>query len=78
MGDGDRKSTSGLLFEVYGAPVCWVTGKQNTVAVSSTEAGYVALSNTAAELLWLKFLLLDLKVEINDPMVIFEDYQTCI
>jgi hypothetical protein len=53
-GDTDRRSTIGYLFEVYGATVSWVTKKQSTVALSSTEAEYMALATAAAELIWMK------------------------
>ena len=49
-GDKDRKSTSGFLFKVYGELVCCSTRKQSTVALSSTEAGYVALASASMEL----------------------------
>jgi len=39
----DRKSTTGFLLEVFGNNVSWTTRKQTTVALSSTEAEYVAL-----------------------------------
>ena len=78
VGYRDRISSSGFLVEVYGAPICWVTTKQTIVALSSTMAVYVALSNAAAEVQWLKGLLLDLKVKINDSVVIFENNQSYI
>lgn len=77
-GDIDRKSTTGYLFEVYGAVVSWATRKQSSVALSSTEAEYVALATAATELLWLKGLLKDLFVNCDTPIVIFEDNQSCI
>ena len=43
----DRKSTSGYLFQIAGGPVSWRSKKQNTVALSTAEAEYVALSSTA-------------------------------
>jgi hypothetical protein len=77
-GDLDRKSTSGYLFKVYGASVCWVTKKQSTVALSSTEAEYVALASASSELIWLKNLLEDLNIKIEEPVLMFEDNQSCI
>lgn len=77
-GDTDRKSTSGFLFRVYNAIVLWVTRKQTTVALSFTEAEYVALTSAATELVWLQNLLGDFNIKIDSPTVIFEDNQSCI
>jgi hypothetical protein len=52
--------------------------KQTTVALSSTEAEYVALATTTTELLWLINLAKDLSIDIQEPVVIYEDNQSCI
>jgi hypothetical protein len=77
-GDSDRKSTTGFLVEVYGNPVCWVTRKQSTVALSSTEAEYVALANASTETAWTRNLLLELGRKLEGPIVMYEDNQACI
>lgn len=74
----DRKSTSGYLYKVYGNIVTWTTRKQPTVALSSTEAEYVALANAATEVIWLKGLLKDLGIITNDPIIVYEDNQSVI
>lgn len=76
-GDTDRKSTSGFMFEVFDADVCWVTRKQTIIAASSTEAEYVSLATASAELIWIKNILMDLCIDINDPIIIYEDNQSC-
>jgi hypothetical protein len=40
----DRKSTSGCCFTVKFAMISWCSRKQGSVAVSTTEAEYIALS----------------------------------
>ncbi|GJQ82333.1 hypothetical protein Trydic_g406 [Trypoxylus dichotomus] len=45
----DIKSTTGYLFKVYGGTICWSTKKQSTVAMSSTEAEYIALAEAARD-----------------------------
>ena len=40
----DRKSASGFVCKVYGSTVSWSSKKQQTVAIYSSEAEYVALS----------------------------------
>ena len=49
----DRKSTSGYVFKIGGAPVSWCSRKQCAVALSSTEAEYISMSEAAKEAIWL-------------------------
>lgn len=73
----DRKST-GFLFKLYGNTICWSTRKQNSVAMSSTEAEYTALAMTASEYLWLKNLLKDFKICFKEPVIFYEDNKSCV
>lgn len=52
----DRKSTGGFVFKLFGCCVSWVAKKQTTVALSSTEAEFVALSMATSEACWLQGL----------------------
>ena len=54
------RSTSGNCFFVNGCLVSWSSKKQRCVAVSTTEAEYVAASLAARELVWLRQLLADM------------------
>jgi hypothetical protein len=56
----DRKSTGGYIVFLGTTPVSWKSGKQCTVARSSTKAQYKALADGIAEVLWLRYLLTDL------------------
>jgi hypothetical protein len=38
----DRKSTSGCCFSLGSAMISWLSRKQNSVALSTTEAEYIA------------------------------------
>ena len=51
---------------------------QRTVALSFTEAGYMALSTAAQEALWLQTLLSDFGLPHNSPIPIYEDNQGAI
>lgn len=65
--------------KVYGNTVSWASRKQQTVAMSSCEAEYVALSAAASEGIWLKALLDDLgEMQANEPFQIYEDNHDCI
>lgn len=55
-----RKSTSGFIFMLNGGPVSWCSKRQPTVALSSTEAEYIALTLAAKEATWLRLLLTEL------------------
>ena len=74
----DRKSTSGYLFKISGAPVSWRSKKQSCIALSTAEAEYMALSSAAQEATRLRQLTKDLHNEPTEPTVIKEDNQAAI
>ncbi|GJU82058.1 retrovirus-related pol polyprotein from transposon TNT 1-94 [Tanacetum coccineum] len=45
--------------------VSWSSKKQNSTAISSTEAGYIALSGCCAEFLWMRSQLTDYGLKFN-------------
>ncbi|GJY48176.1 hypothetical protein Tco_0438132 [Tanacetum coccineum] len=49
----DRKSTSGACQLLGGKLVCWSAKKQQSVAMSSAEAEYVAAAGCCANILWM-------------------------
>ena len=73
----DRKSTTGFVFD-FGGPISWQSKKQPTVALSSTEAKYMALTQAAKEAIWLQGLLSELGIKETRPTTILEDNQGCI
>ena len=56
----DRKSTSGFAFMLNRGPISYASRKQAVIALSCTEAEYVALSLAAREATWLRPLLTEL------------------
>jgi hypothetical protein len=74
----DRLSTSGYAFMLAGACISWSSKKQRSVATSSTEAEYVALSLASQECVWLRNLLLDIGFEQSNATVLYEDNQGAI
>ena len=56
----------------------WLSKKQATVALSTTEAEYVALSTATQEAIWLRRLLTDVGGPLEEPIVINEDNQGAI
>lgn len=73
----DRRSTTGNMFFLSGGAVSWFSKKQATVALSTAEAEYIALSQAAQEGTWLKRLLTELGMS-DSPTVIMEDNQGAI
>ncbi|KAG3230733.1 hypothetical protein PI124_g24169 [Phytophthora idaei] len=74
-----RRSTSGYAFMVNGGCISWRSKKQRTVALSSTEAEYMALTEAAQEAIWLKAFLCELgEMKSDDPVNIYEDNQGSI
>ena len=61
----DRKSIGGYTFLLNGAAISWVSKKQSPVALSSTEAEYMALTQAVKESIWLQGLLRDLGAKRN-------------
>ena len=49
----DLKSTSGYVFLVNKGAITWGSKKQSTIALSTTEARYVAISEASRKALWL-------------------------
>lgn len=74
----ERKSTSGYVFKVFGATISWNSCKQQTVALSSTEAEYVALSVGISEACWIRNIIKDLHIPLQEATTILEDNQAAI
>uniref|UniRef100_A0AAV1UYD7 Polyprotein n=1 Tax=Peronospora matthiolae TaxID=2874970 RepID=A0AAV1UYD7_9STRA len=77
----DRKSTSGYVFMLLGAPVSWGSKKQPSVSLSTSEAEYIALSLAIQEGKWINRLLCEIMAAANEEgpeLVIREDNQSCI
>ena len=56
-----RRSRSGLVVMINDSPVMWKSKLQNSTALSSTDAEYIALSLAFREELWARNLLNELK-----------------
>jgi hypothetical protein len=68
-----RKSRSGHAVIMSGAAVTWYCKKQPVVALSSTEAEYYAMSEAIKELLWIRQLLNEVGMNVNDSSIVHQD-----
>uniref|UniRef100_A0AAV1TC62 Reverse transcriptase Ty1/copia-type domain-containing protein n=1 Tax=Peronospora matthiolae TaxID=2874970 RepID=A0AAV1TC62_9STRA len=64
-----RRSTSGYVFMMSGGCISRKSQKQRTVALSSTEAENMALSEATKEAVWLKVLLRELGEMASDEAI---------
>ena len=77
-GDLDgRKSTSGFLFTFAGGAISWQSKLQKCVALSTTEAEYIAATEASKEMLWMKRFLLELGLS-QLAYVVFCDSQSAM
>lgn len=74
----DRRSLTGYVFRVYGCTTSWITRKQSTVSLSSTEAELIALCMTVCHGIWVVRLLEDLGIKLQGPVIYHEDNQSAI
>ena len=58
--------------------VSWSSRKQSLVALSSTEAEYIAATTTGQEALWMRSLLRELHFPISAPTPLYMDNQSAI
>ncbi|GAA5907899.1 hypothetical protein JCM5296_006127 [Sporobolomyces johnsonii] len=73
-----RRSISGFVFGVgddslRSTVISWLSRRQRSVAISSTEAEYMVLSEAAREAIWLRALLVDLGFPPTSPTTIRGD-----
>ena len=81
MTDSDwavRRSTSGFAFFLAGAVIAYMSKKQPTIAMSSTEAEIMAASQACLEALYLRALLTDLGCAPALPTDLFVDNKGAI
>jgi len=73
-----RRSTTGYIFYLSGGAISWSSKRQATVALSSTEAEYMALTQATKEAIWLRGLLAELNYTQERATTLFEDNQSAI
>ena len=72
------KSTMGYLFFVGDGAISWNSKRQPIVALSTTEAEYMAASHLAKEAMWLRLLMADVGCMLDGATTVKCDNQGCI
>ncbi|MCO5563526.1 hypothetical protein L7F22_017170 [Adiantum nelumboides] len=68
-----RRSMTGYCFSLGSGVISWISKKQPTVALSSTEAEYKAACFASCEALWLRRLLGDMGAVQEQPTMLLCD-----
>lgn len=71
----DRRSYSGYIGLYGNAVVSWSSKKQQSVAVSTTEAEYMALSASCRQVMWMSYLLKDFNNTLQ-PLLLCDNQAT--
>ena len=72
-----QKSQSGYFLKLAGGAISWTLRVQKTIALSSTEAEYMALSDCSRQVVWMHTLLGELGYHLK-PILISGDNQGLI
>ncbi len=74
----DRKSTFGFIFFYSGGPISWTSRSQRVVALSTTEAEFIALSEATKQALYLRKFYTPLGLNSKLPTPIHNDNQSAL
>jgi len=67
-----RKSTGAYLFLLYGGPISWCSKCQQSVALSLTEAEYMAETQATKEAIWLRRFLGEIDYFYDNNVVVIQ------
>ena len=73
-----RRSVTGILARLAGGTIMYKTRFQDTVALSSTEAEFIAACDAGKNCLYLRSILNDLGIEQKQVTIIYEDNEGVI
>ena len=73
-----RHSISAYIFQIDGGSISWCCQKQNIVALSSTEAEFIALTHATKEALWLQHFITEVVLPLKSPIQLYSDNQFTI
>ena len=73
-----KRSRYGHAVYLSGCLVCWLTKATSAVCLSTAEAEYIAATEAAKDVLWLRNFLTELGFAMVAPSELFEDNQACV
>ena len=73
-----RHSISAYIFQIDGGSISWSCQKQNIVALSSTEAEFIALTHVTKEALWFQNFITEVIQPLKSPIRLYSDNQSAI
>jgi hypothetical protein len=73
-----RRPQTGFFLQLAGGAVTWTLRTQKTVALSSTEAEYYALSDTSRQLAWVRNIFFEIGMPFKGPIPLCGDNQGSI
>jgi hypothetical protein len=74
----ERKSTNGGAFFLGDSLVAWISKKQGSISLSTTEEEYIVAATCYTQILWMIHTLADLKVTYTDPIPLHCDNTNAI
>ena len=74
----DRKSVTSLYFFLVDSLISWKSKKQPIVSLSSTESGYRVVISTTKEIVWLRWLLADVRLFLSHLTPMYYDNKSAI
>ncbi|XP_046145331.1 secreted RxLR effector protein 161-like [Osmia bicornis bicornis] len=69
----DRRSYTGYVFRLFGGAISWSSRKQKTVAMSSAEAEYMALSEAAKESIYQRRFLTEVVGKLKTTLILCDN-----
>lgn len=72
-----RKSLSGYVFTLFGTAVSWKANLQSVVALSTTEAEFIAVTEAIKEATWMRGIISELGIS-QEQITIYRDNQSAI
>ena len=69
----NRRSISGFIMFLCGVPIVWRSKQQTTVALSSSEAEFIAISDAVKEILFVLQILNSVGIQVHQPVIVRVD-----